>query len=325
MSKHASVFYFHPLTKLLGEEVIKHCCSKENGELQNAVVKGNISWDHFSDAWPNLFIEDVKVNCAGRNVIFLGSLHDPAIIFEQISILYALPRYLSHSVTFILPYFPTATMERIDTEGKIATAATMARILSAIPLSTRGPCQIIIFDIHALQERFYFGDHVIPRLESAMPLLLQKIDKEKIPNVTIVFPDDGAFKRFHTIFENLFPLIVCNKIREADQRVIKIKEGVAEDRHCIIVDDLVMTGETLIKCAEAVKKCGASTVSAFVTHAVFPNDSWKKFTGEESLFTNFYITDSIPYASTIAEQKPFQLLSLADLIAKILHRYDLNQ
>lgn len=314
-----SVLYYHPLVASLAQNILEKCQSK-------LVTTGNIKWQQFADGWPNLFIEDVKENCVGRNLLFLGSLHSPQIIFEQIAVLFELPRYLSKSVTFILPYFPTATMERVEREGAIATASTMARILSAAPMSSGGPCQIIIFDIHALQERFYFGDSVIPRLESAIPLLLREIRQEGFQNVSIAFPDDGAAKRFQVFFEHLFPLITCLKMREGDKRIVKVKEGLVKDRHCIIVDDLVMTGGTLIECAKVLKVNGAGSVSAFVTHAVFPKESWKKFTGEgEKLFQKFYITDSIPYANEIGKHAPFHLLSLADIIAEILLSYDLVQ
>lgn len=55
-------------------------------------------------------------------VIFIGSFHSPDAIFEQLSVIYAIPRYLARSVICILPYFPTGTMERVDREGQIATA-----------------------------------------------------------------------------------------------------------------------------------------------------------------------------------------------------------
>nr|XP_047132721.1 sterol carrier protein 2 isoform X3 [Hydra vulgaris] len=200
MSCTTVILYSHPLTENLANEVIDEC-------YQNhlEVIKGDILWKRFQDEWPNLFITDVKNKCSRKHVVFIGSLHSPDIIFEQIAILYSLPRYLCQSFIFILPYFPTATMERVDTEGRVATASTMARILSAIPLSSQGPCQIIIFDIHALQERFYFGDTVIPRLESAIPLLLKELDKASHHRkISITFPDDGAYKRFHTMFESRF-------------------------------------------------------------------------------------------------------------------------
>ncbi len=57
----------------------------------------------------------------------------------------------------------------------MATAFTLARIMSNIPQSRGGPTSVVIFDIHALQERFYFGDAVLPLFESGLPLLLERI------------------------------------------------------------------------------------------------------------------------------------------------------
>lgn len=51
----------------------------------------------------------------------------------------------------MLPFFPTGTAERVEAEGEVATAFTMARMLSNIPLSRGGPTSVVIFDIHALQ------------------------------------------------------------------------------------------------------------------------------------------------------------------------------
>ena len=56
-----------------------------------------------------------------------------------------------HPAVQVLPFFPTGTLERVESEGDVATAFTMARILSNIPLSRGGPTSIVIFDIHALQ------------------------------------------------------------------------------------------------------------------------------------------------------------------------------
>eukprot|EP00794_Sanderia_malayensis_P012141 gene12141-13394_t len=312
------VLYYYPKMKDLATSIARRVEQKHKVEL-----KDTIKWDAFPDGWPDLFIDDVKEDCAGRDVIFLGTLHSPDILFEQLAILYTLPRYLARSVTIIIPYFPTGTMERVETEGQIATASTLARLLSATPLSARGPCQLVIFDIHALQERFYFGDNIIPRLLSAIPLLLREIKSLGSNDVTIAFPDEGAFKRFHQMFEKEFPVIICNKIRDGEKRIVKIKEGNAEGCHCIIVDDLIMTGGTLMKCADALNKAGAAKVSAYVTHAVFPNESWKSFQTCQVPFEKFYITDSLPNAAVIAKHRPFSLLSLCDVISEALLGFDL--
>eukprot|EP01126_Amoeba_proteus_P048108 TRINITY_DN5544_c0_g1_i14.p1 TRINITY_DN5544_c0_g1~~TRINITY_DN5544_c0_g1_i14.p1 ORF type:complete len:190 (-),score=14.93 TRINITY_DN5544_c0_g1_i14:574-1143(-) len=130
----------------------------------------------FEDGFPNIML-DVS-NLPGRSAVFFADLYNPANMFSQLSVVYALPRYLCRSLTVVLPYFPTGTMERVDTEGQIATAHTLAKILSTIPISTEGPAKIIIYDIHTLQNRFYFGDKVIPYLASAVPDFIEKIRQD---------------------------------------------------------------------------------------------------------------------------------------------------
>lgn len=290
-------------------------------------MRNTIRWESFPDGFPNLFIEDAK-NMAGKDVIFFGSLHSPEVLFEQLSIIYTIPRYLARSFTLLLPYFPTGTMERVDTEGQIATAKTLATLLSSMPLTARGPAQIVVFDIHALQERFYFSDHVIPRLQSAIPLLEREICKLQAPagkdKIAIAFPDEGAFKRFHAMFVNM-PTIVCTKIREGTRRIVKVKEGDPSGYHVIIVDDLIQTGGTMTECIKVLRAGGATDISCYVTHAVFPNESWKKFIEPELNVQNFWITDSIPHAHQIGQHAPFKLLSLADVIVDVLWGYDLTQ
>jgi phosphoribosylpyrophosphate synthetase len=181
-------------------------------------------------------------------------------------------------------------------------------------MTLSGPAQIILFDIHALQERFYFSDQVIPRLESGVPLVRDKLHLLKDP--AVAFPDEGALKRFGKWFD-AYPHIVCHKVRDGSQRKVSIREGRAADRHVVIVDDLAMSGGTLLECRRALRESGARAVSAYVTHAVFPQDAWRKFT--QAGFEHFWVTDSVPrQAAVLAAQPPFEVLSLATAIAALL-------
>jgi phosphoribosylpyrophosphate synthetase len=103
-------------------------------------------------------------------------------------------------------------------------------------------------------------------------------------------------------------LVICTKVREGDKRIVSVKEGEIKNRHVFIIDDLVKTGiarivsvialkrsansfslslplpgGTLIECKNGLYRLGAAKVSAFVTHAVFPLESWKRFTQVPSL------------------------------------------
>jgi phosphoribosylpyrophosphate synthetase len=76
----------------------------------------------------------------------------------------------------------------------------------------------------------------------------------------------------------------------------------------IIVDDLIQSGGTLIECIKVLSAAKATKISAYVTHPVFPKQSWRRFLLEsnEVMLDKFWITDSIPHARDIATHPPFQ-------------------
>nr|Q9XGA1.1 RecName: Full=Ribose-phosphate pyrophosphokinase 4; AltName: Full=Phosphoribosyl pyrophosphate synthase 4 [Spinacia oleracea]CAB43602.1 phosphoribosyl pyrophosphate synthase isozyme 4 [Spinacia oleracea] len=282
----------------------------------------SINWRSFDDGFPNLFINNAQ-DIRGQHVAFLAAFSSPAVIFEQLSVIYALPRLFVASFTLVLPFFPTGSFERMEEEGDVATAFTMARILSNIPVSRGGPTSVVIYDIHALQERFYFSDNVLPLFETGIPLLKQRLDQlPDADKIVVAFPDDGAWKRFHKQLDH-FPMVVCAKVREGDKRIVRLKEGNPAGCHVVIVDDLVQSGGTLIECQKVLAAHGATKVSAYVTHAVFPKNSFERFThkddGSDKAFTYFWITDSCPRTvKSIANKAPFEVLSLAGSIADAL-------
>ncbi|GMH20742.1 hypothetical protein Nepgr_022584 [Nepenthes gracilis] len=289
----------------------------------DAIELRSISWRTFEDGFPNLFIANAH-GIRGQHVAFLASFSSPGVIFEQLSVIYALPKLFVSSFTLVLPFFPTGTSERMEEEGDVATAFTLARILSNIPISRGGPTSLVIFDIHALQERFFFGDNILPCFESGIPLLKKRL--QLLPdsdNISIAFPDDGAWKRFHKQLQH-FQMIICAKVREGDQRIVRLKEGDPKGRHVVIVDDLVQSGGTLIECQKLLAAHGAAKISAYVTHGIFPNQSWERFkydsggSPEEGL-TYFWITDSCPLTvKEVRNRSPFEVLSLAGSIAAAL-------
>ncbi|KAJ6306737.1 hypothetical protein OIU78_021950 [Salix suchowensis] len=312
----------------------------------------SINWRNFDDGFPNLFINNAE-DLRGQHVAFLACFSSPGVIFEQLSVIYALPRLFVASFTLVLPFFPTGSFERMEEEGDVATAFTMARILSNIPISRGGPTSLVIYDIHALQERFYFGDQVLPLFVTGIPLLKQRLlqlpESDKACStrmwiisvkyglvsdhcdvyfgidvtIAVAFPDDGAWKRFHKLLDH-FPMVVCVKVREGDDRIVRIKEGNPAGCHVVIVDDLVQSGGTLIECQKVLAAHGAAKVSAYVTHGVFPKRSWERFAhknegGMENAFAYFWITDSCPHTvKAISNKRPFEVLSLAGSIADAL-------
>lgn len=302
------------------EAILFHCPQMTNlaRRIRDAgkphIKLATITWKRFEDEYPNLHIEKQR-RIRRSNVAFLASFDHPRDIFEQLSVIYAMPRAGAQLFKVILPYFPTGTMERVDDEGQVATAKTLARMLSFVPICGQGPTELVMYDVHALQQRFYFGDNIVPRLKTGTKYLKERL--AAMPDIAIAFPDYGASKRFARMFGEFPDQIICNKIREGDKRVVIVAEGDPHGKHVVIVDDLIKTGGTLIECRAVLMRHGAAKVSAYATHGSFPQDSWKRFLGAG--FEKVWITDSCPHtARKVAGLEPFEVLTLADSIARVI-------
>jgi len=307
--------------------IAAECCEERAKEL----VKLNpdrfsyfpVSWGKFPDGTDKIEIGGFHPSneISGQHVLFLASFHNNDVTLSQFQVMIALLQSFVESLTIVLPYSPVGTMERVCTEGTIATANTYAYMFSNLPNCGK-PTRLMVYDLHTLQNRFYLHGTTVASLQTAIPLLIQRIANSNID--TIAFPDDGAAKRFGTLFPN-YPIIICGKTRgENDTRKVVIQDGNAQDKNIVIVDDLVQSGGTLFECGKSLKAAGANSVSAYVTHAVFPNTSWKRFAtgGDRACFEKFWITDSIPtQASQLPKSDMFEVLSLSKLIIHDLDHY----
>jgi len=269
------------------------------------------------------FYEISKVD--RRHTIFLCSFSTPKEQLRQYRGVYVLCRRTIKSLTLLLPFSPSATMERIDSksEGVIATADTDAHFFNTLPGSFGGGIKLIIYDLHTLHNRFYFNNSIIPYLTSAQGILQNELAKHKDKKYNIAFPDEGAYKRFAKFFSDYPDPVVCGKTRveeDPNKRIVKIIEGDVKGRHCVIVDDLVRSGGTLIECQKGLISAGATKVSAFCTHAIFPNQSWKKFTEKnEDVFENFWVTNTNPLiAKELVGKKPFVVLDISQHFSSLL-------
>lgn len=218
-------------------------------------------------------------------------------------------------------------MERAEKDSNLVTAESLAKIISSgLKAVKNGLPKIILIDIHAIVERYYFSENVTVEYASGIDILLDKItfslhNQSKYNIEAIVFPDDGAYKRFNKQFPKEVPTIICSKIRtEEGERKISINEIINTKRKSfgsfLIVDDLIQTGGTLIKCAKALKnKFGnESKIAVYATHGVFPNKSYSKF--DSDIFDKVFITNTIHHENY---PKNFELLNIVDIFPKFLN------
>lgn len=281
-----------------------------------------IKWSKFPDGTDNIEIGGFNPanHISGEKILMLASFHNNDVTLSQFSVMVTLLQSFIDSLTVVLPFYPVGTMERVIKEGQVATANTYAQMFSNLP-SCGKPTRLITYDLHTLQNRFYLHGNTIPSLQTSIPLLIDKIKNTNID--CIAFPDDGAAKRFSSMFKDLnYEIVTCGKTRDGEKRMVTIQDGCAKGKNIVIVDDLVQTGGTLYECGIALKNAGAKDVSCFVAHGVFPNESWRRFMrgGDRGCFEKFYLTNSIPTVTDVLPKD--DVFSVLDLQQKIVDDLD---
>ena len=253
-------------------------------------------WDKFDDQTDNIILwsryrgtDDsnklIERAISGQHCLFFADFSNPQSILSQFHALISICEFGIQSLTIIVPYFPTGTMERIVCQGEVATAHTLSHLLSSLP-QTVSPVRIMTYDLHTLQNRFYVSGNAFLSLHTAIPLLRKWITKHTVgQQVCIVFPDDGAHKRYKNMFSE-DTCIICDKVREeGDKRRVIIKQGfdteITESNYFIIVDDLTQSGSTIFECGNAICQSKLDSdlhLAAFVTHGIFQGGKLEKVT-----------------------------------------------
>jgi len=281
-------------------------------------------WAKFPDGTDNIvvggFTPDNRV--ARRNVLFLANFDSNDSTLSQYYTLLMLCESFPRSLTVVLPFYPTATMERLTMEGTVATANCTAKMLSNLP-TCGAPVRVMCYDLHTLQNRFFFGNNALATLHSAFPLMIQKIKADKSINA-IAFPDEGAEKRYRYLFESAMPemdFIVCSKKRDPDdpaKRTIVVADGDPQGKNVLVIDDMLQTGGTLTACAKMLKQQGVARMTAFCTHAILPLNAKERFlTGDrKDVFDEIFVTNSFPSTTdTLPEDSVFTVLDLTSQIS----------
>jgi phosphoribosylpyrophosphate synthetase len=321
-------------------------------------IKGNITWKTFNDRTPDVKFDKATVlelNTAKvvflANFSFLGDtsnykdkVRDGAAVatpvLDQLMVLNSLAHYGVSDISIVLPYFPVGTMERIVNEGEIPTAFALAQIINTIPNGTTKN-KLYIFDIHALPARFFFHTNTNPILISMMETYMKHIAENfKDENNFIVFPDDGAKKRFDSMLIPGMQKIVCSKVRLGDKRITTVEKDYSYDDlkkatgviNLFLIDDLVQSGGTINEAFRGVLSTEgllASTINCYpmITHSVFPEGQHatffdaKRIDGSTPIITKLITTNTNPImARTLLEKysDKVTVLQINDMLCEIL-------
>ncbi len=220
----------------------------------------------------------------------------------------ALKRASATSVTILMPYFGYSRQDRKAKSRQPITAKLVADLIQ-----TAGANRVICIDLHAAQVQGFF-DIPIDNFPAA-PLLASYFNKRYLDDLIVVSPDHGGVTRARS-FARLFdvPIAIIDKRRPAPNQAEVINViGDVTDKTCILFDDIIDTGGTLIAGAEALLKRGAKKVLAAATHAVFSRGAMEKL--EASKISKIVVTNTI-YHEKIKDSKKFVVLSIGQLLGQ---------
>jgi ribose-phosphate pyrophosphokinase len=235
-------------------------------------------------------------------------------LMEQLIMIDALKRASAKRITVVAPYFPYA---RQDKKGR-GREPISARLVADL-FKTAGADRIMSVDLHAAQIQGFFDgpvDHLF-----AMPVLLEHFRAQLDPaTLTVVSPDMGRVKVADNWSDKLgAPLAIIHKRRDPEvHNQVSVHEivGDVEGRMCLLVDDLIDTGRTIVKAAEALKEHGALGVVVAATHGVFSDPATELL--QSDFIDQVVVTDTLP----VPEEKRWDrltILPIAPLIARAIH------
>lgn len=232
-------------------------------------------------------------------------------LMELFIILDALKRSFAEKIHVVMPHFGYARQDRVATPREPITAKLVANLISAA-----GADHVITLALHSDQEQGFF-DFPVDNL-SAKKLFVDYFNRKKIKDLMVVAPDTGAAKTAKRFADALgADLAILHKVRTA-HNVSEVTQVIGDvmDRTCLIFDDMIDTGGTVINGKEALLKKGANPeVYLAATHAVFSHPAAARL--KSAKFAEVVVTNSIP----VPEEKRFEgltVLSIAPLLAKTI-------
>lgn len=259
-----------------------------------------------------------EVSIRGCDLFLIQSFGPPVNewMMELLIMLDAAKRASAKRITVVAPYYPYS---RQDKKGR-GREPISARLIADL-LHTAGADRVMSVDLHAAQIQGFFNgpvDHLFakPVLLEYFRETLSATDREKL---TVVSPDTGRVRVADTWSDSLgAPLAIIHKRRDpnkAHQITVNEIVGDVEGRVCLLVDDMIDTGGTIVKAAEALKRSGAERVIVAATHAIFSDPASTRLQSEA--IDEVVVTDTIP----LPPEKQFPgltVLPIAPLLARAI-------
>ncbi len=237
---------------------------------------------------------------ADRDVILLGGTVDDASALEIFDLACGLVNYGAYRMRLVIPYYGYSTMERASKPGEIVTAKTRARVLSSIPMASRGT-QVFLLDLHVGAIAHYFEGGIRPIHIYGKHIITAAARRLGGDDFVLACTDAGRAKWVESLAKDLTvdaAFVYKRRTSGSETEVTGVSANVT-GKHVIIYDDMIRTGGSLMNAAHVYRDNGAQKIDAIATHGVFPADSLAKIRSS-GLFGQVVTTDSHPRAVALA-------------------------
>ena len=260
---------------------------------------------------------EIEKNVRGADVFVLQSTSPPVNdnLMELLVMIDALKRASASSITAVMPHYGYSRQDRKASPRTPITAKLVANLLTVA-----GATRVITMDLHAGQIQGFFNilfDNVY-----ASPVLLSYIRNNIFKKETVfVSPDVGGVERVRYYAKRLKSDLAMIDKRRSGHNVVKAMNiiGDVEGKHCVIVDDMVDTGGTLIEACKALKENGALSVVACATHPIFSSPALDRIENSDAL-DEIIVTNTIALSERAQGMAKIKCISIAEILAKAIHR-----
>ena len=265
----------------------------------------------FKDGEFNIKINE---NVRGQDVFIIQSTCPPVNenLMELLITVDAFKRASASRITAVIPYYGYGRQDR-----KVQPRAPITAKLVANLITTAGVDRVLVIDLHAGQIQGFF-DIPVDNLFAAPPILAKYFLTKKIEDVTIVSPDSGGVERARAIAKRMNATLAIIDKRRPEVNVAEVMNviGDVKGRNAIIMDDMIDTGGSIIKAADALHEKGVKKIFAACTHPVFSADAIERL--DKSVIDEIVVTNTIPIEGK-KKSKKITVLSIAELLSKAIY------
>ncbi len=304
---------------------MKLFCGNAHHDLGHRVAEyleidlGRCTSTKFSDGEIRVMVDE---SARGNDVFILQPTCYPAndTLVELLIFLDAFRRASAKRLTVVIPYLGYARQDKKTKPREPITARLIADLISVA-----GAQRVVTVDLHAEQIQGFFNipvDHLYAGPIIGRHMILEGYREE---NIVVVSPDVAGVGRARSLAEMLggVPIAIIAKRRPEPNKVDIIEIiGDVEGKKCVMIDDMIDTGGSVITGAEVLLKRGATEVVASCTHAVFSGNASQRM--QDSVISKVIVTDTVPIPSVKMFPK-LTILPCAPLLGEAIRRIHLDE